>query len=194
MICYATRWPIGRPDEDHFADRFFDELAGLIRAELDQDLPLHLPSSRQPQVAAADLHPGHLRHVTFAAVAASVATSERTLRRLFDQHVGMSWRDYLMQARTLRAMSLLANYVPSLVIEVAHAVGFDSVSAFTRAFVRQVGHTPSAFRLKSYRLSRSKVCASRGAWRERRHPALADGPSGRPLMQGYGPWNSGWHW
>jgi AraC-like DNA-binding protein len=57
----------------------------------------------------------------------------------------MEWRRYLLESRLLRAMALLVE--PNhTVMDVATAVGFDSVSAFTRAFGRYTGETPTAYR------------------------------------------------
>ena len=50
-----------------------------------------------------------------------------------------------MQARLLRAMTLLAEPRPS-VLEVAMTVGFESLSSFNRAFRQGTGETPSAYR------------------------------------------------
>jgi transcriptional regulator GlxA family with amidase domain len=57
----------------------------------------------------------------------------------------MSWRTYLLQARLLRSMALLAEPGPT-VLQVATSVGFDSASAFARAFSSRIGETPSAYR------------------------------------------------
>jgi transcriptional regulator GlxA family with amidase domain len=48
-------------------------------------------------------------------------------------------------ARILRALALLAEPGPS-VLDVSTAVGFDNVSAFSRAFAQHCGETPSAYR------------------------------------------------
>ena len=74
-----------------------------------------------------------------------MSVSERTLRRLFADTLGLSWRTYLLHARMLRAMALLAAPGQS-VQETSTAVGFDSVSSFTRAFAQFCGETPSAYR------------------------------------------------
>ena len=60
----------------------------------------------------------------------------------------MPWRTYLLQARLLRAMALLAEPTPS-VLDVSVAVGFDNASSFARAFARHCGDTPSAYRRRS---------------------------------------------
>ena len=84
----------------------------------------------------------HLASVSADEVSRAVAVSERTLRRLFGDTLGLSWRTYLLHARMLRAMALLAAPGQS-VQETASAVGFDSLSSFTRAFAQFCGETPS---------------------------------------------------
>jgi transcriptional regulator GlxA family with amidase domain len=80
-------------------------------------------------------------------VCRAIAVSERTLRRQFSAAVGMSWRTYLLRARLMRAMALLASPGRS-VGEVAVAVGFTDVSAFARAFGQHCGESPSAYRAR----------------------------------------------
>jgi AraC-like DNA-binding protein len=148
MILYGVRWPIGRTSSDQTADSFFETLALLAFAWLDRETPLSLPTSTDPDMAAVMAYTqDHLAVVTVAEVAGAVGWSERSLRRRFLETTGMTWRTYLNQSRLLRAMALLAEPGPS-VLEVATAVGFDSVSAFTRAFGRCSGETPSAYRTR----------------------------------------------
>ncbi len=76
---------------------------------LDHEAPLSLPTSENPIVAAAMAYTKeHLQSVTADEVSRAVAVSERTLRRLFQDDLGLSWRTYLLHARMLRAMALLA--------------------------------------------------------------------------------------
>jgi transcriptional regulator GlxA family with amidase domain len=146
MILYGVRWPISRSDTDAVADRFFASLADLVIDQLDRELPLYLPTSTDPVVASAMAYTNeHLAKVTATDVGRAVGMSERSLRRHFRSKVDLPWRDYVLQSRLLRAMTLLAEPGPS-VLQVANEVGFDSVSAFTRAFKRHLGETPSAYR------------------------------------------------
>ena len=87
----------------------------------------------------------HLDAVTAEDVSRAVSVSERTLRRQFQTAAGLSWRTYLLHARMLRAMALLAAPGQS-VADTAIAVGFDSISSFTRAFAQFCGETPSSYR------------------------------------------------
>jgi AraC-like DNA-binding protein len=146
MIVYAARWPIARPVSDQVADAFFDALALLVVDWLAHEAPLCLPTSSDPTLQAVmDYTNANLAHVTIADVCATVGISDRSLRRQFGAAAGMTWRQYLLQSRLMRAMALLTE-PGRTVIDVATAVGFDSVSAFTRAFVRLTSETPTAYR------------------------------------------------
>ena len=149
MIVYGVRWPITRPASDPVADAFFDALARLAVDWLDHETPLCLPSSTDPATAAVMAYTNeHLAEVTAADVGRAIGMSERTLRRRFPATTGMTWRQYVLESRLLRAMARLAEPGPS-VLDVATSVGFDSVSAFTRAFRRYCGETPTAYRRRA---------------------------------------------
>jgi AraC-like DNA-binding protein len=146
MMIYALRWPIDRPDGDAVSDAFFRTLAYLVCEALEHEAPLSLPTADNPIVAAAMAYTKeHLESATSTDVGRAVAVSERTLRRLFHDTLGMPWRTYLLHARMLRAMALLA--APGQSVQATStAVGFDSLSAFTRAFAQFCGETPSTYR------------------------------------------------
>jgi len=146
MIVHAARWPITRTASDPLADAYFEVLAQLACEWLDDEVPLSLPTSDDPLLAAVMAYTdAHLDTVTAAEVCGAVGLSERTLRRQFPAVTGLTWRAYRSQSRVLRAMTLLAEPGPT-VLDVATQVGFDSVSAFTRAFARTVGETPTGYR------------------------------------------------
>ena len=107
----------------------FRSLGFVVAEALEDERPLNLPVSTHPVVTAAtDYTRDHLDHVTIGDVTRAVGVSDRTLRRLFDTHLGMSWRTYLLRARVLRSMALLAEPDRS-VLEVSIAVGFDDAGA-----------------------------------------------------------------
>jgi len=146
MLVYATRWPIDRRESDPTADAFFEALALLAGDWLDHEAPLCLPTSSDPLVSAVmDYTRAHLPDVVVADVCAAVGISERTLRRQFGAATGITWRRYLLESRLLRSMALLTE-PGRTVLSVATDVGFDSVSAFTRAFARFAGEPPTAYR------------------------------------------------
>jgi AraC-like DNA-binding protein len=146
MMLYAERWPVSRTESAAEADSFFHALGCVVAEALADERPLNLPVSADPVVTAAtDYTRAHLHRVAVTDVTRAVGVSERTLRRLFHAHLGMSWRSYLLRARVLRSMALLAQPDRSI-LEVSIAVGFDDVGAFARSFARHCGETPSAYR------------------------------------------------
>lgn len=146
MIIYGERWPINRSTRDSAADAYFEVLATLVCDWLDREIPLSLPTTTDPVVSAAmDYTSAHLDQVELSDVCRAIGVSDRSLRRAFSTATGMSWRDYLLQSRLMRAMAILAEPGPT-VLETATRVGFGSVSAFTRAFRRHTGETPSSYR------------------------------------------------
>ncbi|OBI84483.1 helix-turn-helix transcriptional regulator [Mycobacterium sp. E740] len=150
MMIYALRWPIDRRpggiDDEEVSAAFFRTLANLVSEALDHEAPLSLPSSEHPIVAAAMSYTkAHLDDVSAEEVSRAVSVSERTLRRLFRDSIGLPWRTYLLHARMLKAMALLA--APGQTVqETSSAVGFDSLSSFTRAFTQFCGETPTSYR------------------------------------------------
>ncbi|MCW2525009.1 MAG: transcriptional regulator, AraC family, partial [Frankiales bacterium] len=121
-------------------------LSKLVDEWIDFETPFSLPTSNDPLVAGAMRYTAeHLSQVVIRDVSDAVGVSERTLRRRFQAVAGMTWQQYLLQARLLRAMSQLA-VDRSSVAHVAAAVGFDSASGFTRAFTRYTGDTPTEYR------------------------------------------------
>ena len=149
MIVYGARWPITRSGSDATADAYFQALALVVAELLDHEMPLHLPTSRDPVITAVMRYTGeHLASVTAAEVGREVGWSERTLRRRFSTATGMTWRRYLLQSRLLRAMALLAEPGPT-VLDVATRVGFDSPTAFARSFRSATGQTPSEYRRRT---------------------------------------------
>jgi AraC-like DNA-binding protein len=146
MMIYALRWPIDRANGDDVSDGFFRTLADLVAEALDHEAPLSLPTSDHPIVGAALTYTKtHLDSVTAEDVSRAVSVSERTLRRLFQDTLGLSWRTYLLHARMLRAMALLT--APGQSVQATSStVGFESLSSFTRCFTQFCGETPSAYR------------------------------------------------
>jgi AraC-like DNA-binding protein len=146
MMLYSARWPISRTESGVEADSFFQALGYVVADALDDEMPLNLPVAADPVVTAAtDYTRAHLDRVTVSDVTRAVGVSERTLRRIFHAHLGMSWRSYLLRARVLRSMAMLAQ-PDRTVLEVSIAVGFDDAGAFARSFARHCGETPSAYK------------------------------------------------
>ncbi len=108
-------------------------------------LPLHLPSPTDPRLQRIcqhiQKHPAD--DATLQDWAQALQVDVKTIQRHFAGELGMTFGQWRQQARLLAALERLA--VGDKVIDVALAMGYDSPSAFTSMFKRQLGQTPAAF-------------------------------------------------
>jgi AraC-like DNA-binding protein len=97
--------------------------------------------------ALASLHEDPARRWTVAALAAKVGASRSSLDERFRQVLGQSPIRYLTAWRMHLAGDLLASTELS-VFTIARRVGYDSEEAFSRAFKRERGVSPSQWRIR----------------------------------------------
>ena len=102
-----------------------EDLAGLVRLQIET-----LLSDRAAQVDT---------------VAETLAVSRRSLQRGLAEQ-GLSYSQLLTEVRTRHAADLLAGADDRSVAEIAFDLGYTDASNFTRAFRRQTGLSPQAFR------------------------------------------------
>jgi AraC-like DNA-binding protein len=147
MLIYAAReWPVKSRVSSRSRRAFFDTMARLSLDWIEHELPFRLPAPNDARVEKAVAHLlAHLDTADIADAARVSGQSVRTLRRRFAPATGMTWRQYRLHAAMLRAMELLLN-TPTSVLEIALAVGYDSPSAFSKAFAEFAGTAPLAFR------------------------------------------------
>lgn len=147
----------------------FDMMVDLVRRELGHPAALDVATSfvhddlraaGDPQVNATL---GDARHdprlvrsirimethvdapVSIAAIAKRVSMSARGLEQLFDRQLGQTPGSYFLSLR-LAAARRLVNDTRLSMTDIASRTGFSSESAFSRAFSRQHGLSPSASR------------------------------------------------
>ncbi|MEV4566566.1 helix-turn-helix transcriptional regulator [Nonomuraea sp. NPDC049419] len=136
IIAYTGEPPAPEPERG----RLLAVLLDRLRRAPEQ--PLHLPTARDPRLAAvcAALHRDPADTSTLARLAARAGTSERTLARLCRAELGMSFPQWRTQLRLHHALLLLADGVPVTVV--AHRCGWASASAFIDVFRKAFGYTP----------------------------------------------------
>lgn len=83
--------------------------------------------------------------LTLETLAGKCFISTATLRRYFYEFTDMSPQQFIASARISHAKYLLSN-TDNSITEISNAVGFESISCFTRAFKRYCGVTPSEYR------------------------------------------------
>jgi AraC-like DNA-binding protein len=145
MLLYALRWQPAQSGADPLARAFFRTIGLLCPDWFARDRILWLPAAQSREVEKAMRHViAHLDAASVDRAAAAAGLSARTLRRRFGAETGMGWRSFVREARMRRAVEMLAEG-RARVSEVALAVGFNSMGAFTQAFAAFAGKTPSAF-------------------------------------------------
>lgn len=143
MLIEALRW---KPAQE--ASPMAGLLAGLADARLSQ--------------ALRHIHDDVARRWTVAELADKVGMSRAAFAARFTQVLGIAPMEYVLRWRMTLAKDLLWHDGLSLG-EVAHAIGYQSASAFSAAFSRSMGEAPGAF-------ARRGTSALSGS-----HPAVAPG-------------------
>lgn len=108
-------------------------------------LPLHLPLPRDPRaLRLADmLRDEPSSPASLAELAHATGASPRTMQRLFLAETGLPFSQWRQRMRLLHGATVLAS--GKTVTEAGLEAGYAGTSAFTAAFRKQFGMTPSRF-------------------------------------------------
>jgi len=125
-------------------------IANAIKAILPEicltNLPLSLPLPKDIRlnkiISFLDKNLGET--ILFSDLANRFGFSERSLYRLFQKDLGMSFIQYFTIRRILKAIELLLEKKLS-VSEVAQAVGYSSIPTFSNTFFKILGQRPSDY-------------------------------------------------
>jgi AraC-like DNA-binding protein len=150
MIAESLRWPLNQPHDETGA-AFFAAFARFCGEWIADRAPLSLPSTADRQL---DLALAHVRtdpaDARMDRAAREAGLSERSLRRRCQAQLGMGWDEYRRRARLLASIDALGETDRSIA-QIAADVGFESQSAFARAFRQLTGLAPQEFRVQSRR-------------------------------------------
>lgn len=145
MLAEAARWPL-HETLNYTGETFFIAFAQLCGEWIADEAPLMLPTTTDPLLGIALAHVReHLAHGEMNDAARAAGLSERSLRRRCQAQLGMGWDEYRRRARLLAALGALSDTDHS-VARIAADVGFESQSAFARAFRQLTGYAPQAYR------------------------------------------------
>ena len=110
-----------------------------------QMIPLQLPHLSDPRTRriAQILTSDPADHRTLAQLCVVSGASKRSIERLFQQEVGMTFGKWRQQLRLMEAMRLLAG--GAKITQAALESGYSTPSAFISMFRKALGTTPSSY-------------------------------------------------
>lgn len=145
MMLFTNRWNgnLKKGSRNFFIAR---AIKAILPEICETNLPLALPTAKDKRllkvIAYLDDHLDET--IFFSKLAEKFGFSERSLYRLFQKDLGMSFIQFFTIRRMLRAIELLLEKrLP--VSEVAVAVGYNSIPTFSNTFYKILGQRPSDY-------------------------------------------------
>jgi AraC-like DNA-binding protein/quercetin dioxygenase-like cupin family protein len=139
LIVALSQVNAGEPRERMLSALLLDELARSTT------LPIRvaLPSDKRLKALCESLIANPASPLTLDDWAQRAGASGRTLARLFERDLGMSFGQWRQQVRLAHAAPLIARGLPLSLV--AAELGYASQSAFSAMFKKTFGQSPSAF-------------------------------------------------
>ncbi len=145
MIKYTEKWegPV-KPDDGRY--QFLTTIKNILPEVSVRVLPIALPSTDNERMRAimnyietniAETH-------TLASISNRFGLSGRTLSRLFQTTLGMSFLQFLKLLRMVKAFEMILQTDKSM-SEIAYSIGYHSLSAFSNTFYQFTNLRPSSF-------------------------------------------------
>lgn len=146
MLRFSEQWNgnIYRGTQEY---GFLNTLKSILPAISKHPLPIVVPTTDNERLRPALLYIyEHLsEELTLESIATATGFSERTLSRLFQASLDISFFQYLKLLRITKAMEKLLE-TDLTISEISYQVGYDSISSFSNTFQKLTGQRPSAFR------------------------------------------------
>lgn len=146
LIMFTNRWN-GNIYPEEEAKYTMAKAFKLILPEISQsELPLALPYPKNQKLKdiISYLEANISENVSFKTLAQDFDVSERTLSRLFQKELNMSFIQYYTILRMLTALKILLDEKLSI-NEVALKVGYSSLPTFSNTFYKIIGIRPSEY-------------------------------------------------
>lgn len=146
MIIYTNRWSGDKKPVDKSAWHFMLSIKCILPEMSRYNLPLSLPYAKDKRLIAVIkyMEKNLQENIVLSDFGKTMGLSPRTLSRLFQSDVGMSFVQYLTIQRLMRAIVLLLEKQLS-VKEVASLVGYNSIPTFSNTFYKILGVRPSEY-------------------------------------------------
>lgn len=145
MILFTNRWNghLKKGSRNYtIANAIKALLPETCKTQLHLSLPFATDSRLEAVLAYLDDNLGET--ILFSDLANRFGFSERSLYRLFEKDINMSFIQYFTIRRILKAMELLIDKKLS-VNEIAQAVGYNSTPTFSNTFYKILGQRPTEY-------------------------------------------------
>jgi AraC-like DNA-binding protein len=146
MIKYTETWD-GNIVPSNNKYQFLSVIKNILPEISKKKVPIALPFTENDRMRPIltylekRISEGH----TLQSISERFGLSERTLSRLFQSTLNMSFLQYLKLLRMVKAVELMLLSDKSLG-EIAYSVGYQSLSAFSSSFYNLTNHRPSDFK------------------------------------------------
>ncbi len=151
MIQYTEQWSetMRLPNDPSYL--YLQALLQVLMPQSHKNVPIILPISDHEKLKnVLDYLEKHLDEIhTLKSVSNRFNTSERTLSRVFQSELKMSFLQYLKHLRMIHAIELLQKTDLSL-SEIADRVGYLTLGAFSNTFFEMTSKRPSEMRKLFY--------------------------------------------
>lgn len=87
--------------------------------------------------------------ITLPELARELKISSHQLSEILNERMNKKFYDYINEYRIMEAKKLLTLNPEDTILSIAYAVGFNSKSAFNKAFKAYIGETPNSYRKNS---------------------------------------------
>lgn len=135
MIAYTEQWDGRHVDKNDDNFEFLIALKNLLPQLQNQALPIVLPTTDDERLnkILKYLEKTFEERHSLKSVSARFNLSERSMSRLFQTNLHISFLQYLKTLRIIKALEMLLK-TKKTVSEIAYSVGYDTLGAFSNTF------------------------------------------------------------
>ncbi|QHT67441.1 helix-turn-helix transcriptional regulator [Rhodocytophaga rosea] len=145
MIGYTEKWNFKNEAGEEKKD-FLKALIQVLPGEMAEKVNICLPSTTHEQLLQiVEYVQAHAHQkLSISSLSKEFGFSVRTLSRLFNTHLGITFSGYIKIARMIKAMELIKNG-HTHVSHIAYQSGYESLSTFSNNFLEICGNRPLYF-------------------------------------------------
>lgn len=146
MLSFSEKWG-GNFFAGSWEYDFFDTLRNLLPKENLKKFSIQLPNTDDQRLNSIteDLRLRINEPLTLEDVAKKNGISVRSMTRLFQNRLHLSFIQYIKMLRIIRAMELIKD-TDLTITEIAYEVGYSNISAFSNTFIQLTNMRPTEFR------------------------------------------------